>query len=1520
MRRPGVGSQIQQQAARVFQRFLDADEEGHGALAVDDAVIVAQRQIHHRADHDLAVHHDRAILDLVHAEDARLRRVQDRRGHQRAVDAAVRDGEGAALHFRHGQLAVTGALALLGDRLLDVGKRHLVGVADHRNDEARGRAGSDAHVDVVLVDDIAAVDLGVDFRHFLQRVAAGLGEEGHEAHADAVLLLERVLVLVAQRHDRGHVDLVIGRQHRGGVLRILQAAGDGGAQARHLHPFLAGGVVRRDRGARRRGRGGRDRDGRSGGSLGGSGGDVFLHDPAVAAGAGDLRGGEAGFGHRLLRGGRILDVLAGGRGGRGGGSSRGRGGGSGDRTGGAFGHDGELRRGGDGRALGGDDLGQHAGDGRGNLDRDLVGFKLAQHLVLRDRVAHFLEPGGNRGFRHALAQGGHHHVRHLDLFGLLRGRLRGCRAFGFGLRGGRRGARFVDRGEKGIHAHRLALGGDDLGQHTRGGGRNLDGHLVGLELAQHLVGGDRVTRLLEPGGDGGFRDAFAKRGDTDLDCHGSALQRVVDERVLLGLVAFRQAGGRRGRGIAAGIARTRVLGVDLRQHPLDVRLDEGPGALVLRLFLAPDHLGVLEARELGHHRMRRERVELFETQDVDILEAALVAFGQQVVIDLARADHHALDLVVGGNAELRVALLARIGVVPHHPTEERAGGEFLGLRGAQRVTQKRLRRHQDQRLAEVAVDLPAQDVEIVRRGRAVRHDPVVFRRKLQEAFETGRAVLGALALEAVRQQADEARHAQPLAFARVDELVEHDLRAVGEVAELGFPQGKRVRFSQRIAILEAEHRIFRQHRVDDLVTRLTRLDVVERVVAFFGGLVDEGGMPLREGAAGAVLAGQAHREPLGEQRAEGQRLGGRPVEAGAGLEHLLLRLEQARHGLVDVEAVGMRGQRLAKLGQLFGRDRGDAGVIVLRLPVEVLPAPVEPVGLVRLERLADLEFLVQLRLEGGLHVLDLAFRDQPVGNETLGIELQRGLVALDALVHLRVGEHRLVAFVVTEAAIAEDVDDHVLVELLAELGRHLGSVHHCFRIVAVHMEDRGFHHQRDVGRVGRGAREMRRGGEADLVVHHDVDGAAGAVAADARELEAFRHHALTGEGRVTMQQHRQHLGAVGVVELVLLRAHLAKRDRVHRLEVAGVRGQRQVDGVLVEGAVGRGAEVIFHVARTVDIVGLVGTALEFVEDRPVGLHHHVGQHAQPAAVRHAEDHLFQAEVAAALDDLFHRRDQRFAAIKAEALGAHVFHVQELLEALGLDQLVQDGAAAFPGELDLLAVALDPLLQPAGFLGVRDVHVLQREGAAIGALQHVDDLPHRGDLQAEHVVDEDRAVHVGIGEAVGLRVELGVARLVTHVQRVEIGDQVAADTIGADDHDRAHRVEHGALHRVFGHLHAGLGGLRLDLVAGGLGFLRRHHRPFAGQRAGQVVIRARRPVGTRPGRALRRFLHVKLVVAERGEEGGPGGVDRARVGGEAGVELFDVIRVRALQEARGFELFVGGLVIHDGCPWKRLRGR
>ena len=99
----------------------------------------------------------------------------------------------------------------------------------------------------VLVHNVGTVDFRVDFRHFAQRVAAGLGKKGHKAQFDAVFLCKKIFILVPKRHHLGHVDLIIGGEHGCGVLAVLETLGDGLPQASHFDALLAGGIIRSDR-------------------------------------------------------------------------------------------------------------------------------------------------------------------------------------------------------------------------------------------------------------------------------------------------------------------------------------------------------------------------------------------------------------------------------------------------------------------------------------------------------------------------------------------------------------------------------------------------------------------------------------------------------------------------------------------------------------------------------------------------------------------------------------------------------------------------------------------------------------------------------------------------------------------------------------------------------------------------------------------------------------------------------------------------------------------------------------------------------------------------------------------------------------------------------------------------------------------------------------------------------------------------------------------------------------------------
>ncbi len=96
--------------------------------------------------------------------------------------------------------------------------------------------------------------------------------------------------------------------------------------------------------------------------------------------------------------------------------------------------------------------------------------------------------------------------------------------------------------------------------------------------------------------------------------------------------------------------------------------------------------------------------------------------------------------------------------------------------------------------------------------------------------------------------------------------------------------------------------------------------------------------------------------------------------------------------------------------------------------------------------------------------LDLRRLHKAGGDETLRVALAHGRRLPDPLVHqgLRVG--RLVALVVTVAAVADDVDHHVAVELVAVHHRESHRRQACLRVVRVHVDDR---HVEPLGEIAR---------------------------------------------------------------------------------------------------------------------------------------------------------------------------------------------------------------------------------------------------------------------------------------------------------------------------------------------------------------------------------------------------------------------------------------------------------------------
>ena len=325
-------------------------------------------------------------------------------------------------------------------------------------------------------------------------------------------------------------------------------------------------------------------------------------------------------------------------------------------------------------------------------------------------------------------------------------------------------------------------------------------------------------------------------------------------------------------------------------------------------------------------------------------------------------------------------------------------------------------------------------------------------------------------------------------------------------------------------------------------------------------LIVQGGVPVEEGATADILAGNAHVVAGRQQGGIGHRLAHAPVDRQLARTHLPAVIDDLLDARMQAEVIGNRCDALRQPVQFLLRHGGVAllGVrnIGMQPPVDGVLALV--IGDHRIDQVPALVQRGAIVLD---HALAVVGADDTLGRQLFGVELARAGMGGDPLVHQRLRHHRLVLLVVAELAEADDVDHDILAELLAELHGHLGDEGHRVGIVAIDMEDGRLDHLEDVGAVERGAIVAQvRSGKADLVVDHQMHGAAGAVTARLREVQHLLVHALAGDGGIAVDQHRHHFPAPGGATPHLARIHRAADHRVDDLEMRRVERQRQVHG------------------------------------------------------------------------------------------------------------------------------------------------------------------------------------------------------------------------------------------------------------------------------------------------------------------------------------------------------------------------
>ena len=368
-------------------------------------------------------------------------------------------------------------------------------------------------------------------------------------------------------------------------------------------------------------------------------------------------------------------------------------------------------------------------------------------------------------------------------------------------------------------------------------------------------------------------------------------------------------------------------------------------------------------------------------------------------------------------------------------------------------------------------------------------------------------------------------------------------------------------------------------------------------------------------------------------------------------------------------------------------------------------------------------------------------------------------------------------------------------------------------------------------------------------------------------------------------------------ETILLGPGHAFDDRVDRLEMGGVRGQG--DGELFAGTAledAAGTLVVLHVTGALHGLG-IQIPLELLEDLLVRLSDDVGQHVEPAPMRHPHHDLGHAGSGGGVQQGVKEHDRRLRPLQAESLLTHVAGVEEPFEDLRRIEAIKDVPLLFL--VERAGLPLHMLLDPALLLGVLYVHVLDPERPAVGIPEHMEDLVQCGHVAAGQPIGHKAARQVPDGEPVGQRVQLGVNVRWFGIERVQMCDEVPTDPVHVDEGLHVHLLDQALVlpllaafagvvvdlpaHRLVGHAHrfeervveavrpgeegrhpaqedAGLGSLD-DAVVVGRG--QRHHLAQAqlghdprvgGLKAGWVPERADPDDGALPGHEPRHRLH------------------------------------------------------------------
>jgi hypothetical protein len=292
-----------------------------------------------------------------------------------------------------------------------------------------------------------------------------------------------------------------------------------------------------------------------------------------------------------------------------------------------------------------------------------------------------------------------------------------------------------------------------------------------------------------------------------------------------------------------------------------------------------------------------------------------------------------------------------------------------------------------------------------------------------------------------------------------------------------------------------------------------------------------------------------------------------------------------------------------------------------------------------------------------------------------------------------------------------------------------------------------------------------------------MERAPGLVAGELGEVERLGDDPLARDGRVSVDQEREHAPSLlGIAADPLARPRLALDDGVDDFQVRRIGRKPHLDLVARCRREDRFiSQVVLDVAVAAHGVGDVVLG-ELLKELVEGLAHHAAEHVEPAPVGHSHHDLLDARLRAVVDHRVKRGDDRLAALKREPLLPDILCVEEFLEQLRLVHPPKDPDLLGPRERRLKLGRFDPFLKPETAVLVLDMGVFDPHMTAVGLLKGLDDVAklHLPPAQVRHEVE--RCLQVVVTQLKLAERELRQP-LGRSPKRIQVGLEVADRPVG-----------------------------------------------------------------------------------------------------------------------------------------------